>query len=271
LLNYVSNAIKFTQQGNIWLRTRLLEDADAGLLVRFEVQDTGIGIPEDKLSGLFNVFTQADVSTARRYGGTGLGLSITRQLAILMGGEAGVDSTLGQGSTFWFTARLQRGQGVMPAEFKKRPIDDQADIQDKLRQQYSGARLLLVEDNPINREVAMALLNRIGLMVDTAENGRIAVEKVCTQAYDLVLMDVQMPELNGLDATREIRALADKANLLILAMTANAFAEDELACLEAGMNGFIHKPMVPEVLYAALLHWLSYLDSGENQRVRVGA
>jgi signal transduction histidine kinase len=264
LLNYVNNAIKFTQQGNIRLRTRLLEESDTGLLVRFEIQDTGIGIPEDKVSVLFDAFTQAEVSTTRQYGGTGLGLSITRQLAILMGGEAGVDSALGQGSTFWFTARLQRGQGVMPAEFKKNPIDDQ----DEMRRRYSGARVLLVEDNPVIREVATAFLNRVGLMVDSAENGRIAVGKVLNNDYDLVLMDVQMPVLNGLDATREIRMLADKADLLILAFTANAFAEDELACLEAGMNGVVQKPMVPKVFYATLLHWLSCQDSAAYQRYR---
>ncbi len=253
LLNYASNAAKFTQQGSIWIRAKLLEETEAGLLVRFEVQDTGIGIAKDKLPLLFDAFTQADVSTTRQYGGTGLGLAITQRLANLMGGTAGVESTLGIGSLFWFTARFQRGHSVIPRDIPK-PF---AEAERLLRQHHAGARLLLVEDNAINREVTLALLENAGLSVDAAENGRVAFGKVCTNAYELVLMDVQMPGMDGLEATRAIRAMPGFEHLTILAMTANAFNEDRTACLSAGMNDFVAKPVVPETLYSVVLDWLS--------------
>ncbi|WP_242470973.1 PAS domain S-box protein [Thiocystis violacea] len=251
LLNYASNAVKFTHGGGMTMRARLLgADAD-GLLVRFEVQDTGIGIPPDKQSKLFQSFEQADASTTRRYGGTGLGLAITAQLARLMGGSAGAESAPGQGSTFWFTAKLERGQPGQRATHVHWVA-----AESEMRVRHAGARLLLAEDNPINREVALELLASVGLTVETAENGREALEMAAVGDYDLILMDVQMPVMDGLAATRAIRALPAWRSKPILAMTANAFEEDRRACLEAGMNDFVPKPVEPMDLFDALFRWL---------------
>lgn len=253
LLNFAGNAIKFTDCGNITLRVNSLEENDDSILLRFEVEDTGIGIAPEALSRLFGAFEQGDASTTRQYGGTGLGLAITKRLSEMMGGSAGVESTPGQGSTFWFTARLKKGiDKIIDSEQVR--CDDPKNV---IKTHYSGANVLLVEDNLVNQEVARWLLNEAGLSVEIANNGEEAVDMVSRTPYPLILMDMVMPKMDGLTATREIRNIPHGKDIAILAMTANAFNEDRNNCLQAGMNDFISKPVMPEELYRKLLRWLS--------------
>ncbi|UCV12190.1 ABC transporter substrate-binding protein [Dechloromonas denitrificans] len=252
LLNLSSNAIKFTDQGSIVVRAHVAYSDDEGVLVHFSVKDTGIGISLEDQQRLFMAFEQADSSTTRHYGGTGLGLAISKRLAQMMGGTIGVESKPGAGSLFWFSARfakVDRLSGQMPAA----PAMPAEMV---LRTRYAGKRVLLAEDEPINQEVSRGLLEEAGLQVDLAENGMIAVALAEQTPYALILMDMQMPELNGLDATKAIRSQPGHAKTPIIAMTANAFGEDRQRCLMAGMNDHIGKPVDPDLLFATLLRWL---------------
>ena len=393
LLNFLSNAVKFTQQGSITLRGRWIDRDEEMLHVRFEVQDTGIGIPPERLDAIFNAFEQADSSTTRRFGGTGLGLAITRQLAQLMQGEAGASSEPGAGSRFWFTAKLSRAArkpaprsralagvrvllvddlpeareallhmlrrfgmraeaaadghqalalaeaaaragapydvhvldwkmpGLDGVELARRlharhgsgarcilvsayddpalgalaqgagirrvlskpvaasPLHDSllealaetapaaaatparvragpGDAFETLLATRAGARVLLAEDNLVNQELAVELLRSAGLQVEVANDGVEAIALGTSGDYDLILMDMQMPRVDGLEATRALRADAATASVPIVAMTANAFGDDRAACLAAGMNDHVAKPVDPATLYATLLRWL---------------
>ncbi len=252
LINLLSNAIKFTHQGSVTLRATICSEPQTQVTLRFEVQDTGIGINEAQQQKLFANFEQAESSTTRKYGGTGLGLAISRKLAGMMGGETGVVSCVGQGSTFWFTAILKHGTLTeLPQEAPLLQCG-------RLR---TGAEILLVEDNEINQEVAKEVLEGYGLKVDIAQQGEEAVTMIELKPYDLVLMDLQMSVMDGLEATRKIRQLPIGQNLPIIAMTANAFEEDHRRCLDAGMNDFVAKPVVPEGLYAVLVRWLPQKDT----------
>jgi two-component system, sensor histidine kinase and response regulator len=255
LLNYAANAVKFTERGSIRIGARLLQQHGDQLLVRFEVKDTGRGVEPEQLPRLFSAFEQGDSSTTRTYGGTGLGLAVTRRLAAMMGGESGAESQPGVGSTFWFSAMLQVGREHAP--MREQAPSGGRESESQLRREHAGALILLAEDHPVNCEIAKALLEAVGLRIHIAIDGRQAVQMAATTNYDALLMDVQMPRLDGLDATRAIRQLPGRANTPIVAMTANAYEDDRARCLDAGMNDFLSKPVEPSHLYSVLLRWLS--------------
>ncbi|PKL05876.1 MAG: hypothetical protein CVV53_07215 [Spirochaetae bacterium HGW-Spirochaetae-9] len=225
LINFTGNAIKFTEQGSVTIRVSQISASDSEVKLHFEVADTGIGISAEAIARLFAIFEQADSSTSRKFGGTGLGLAITRRLAELMGGSVGVSSTPGQGSRFWFTARLKPGNDATDALTPSfTGLTPQA-VHDTL----AGHHLLVVEDEAINREIALELLSEFGVTADTAENGEQALELLARQDYDLVLMDMQMPKMDGLEATRRIRAQPQHALLPIIAAVENITQDQQVS------------------------------------------
>ena len=252
LINYLNNAVKFTDHGSVTLRAAPSR-GHPGNVIRFEVEDTGVGISEEAQSRLFANFEQADNTISRKYGGTGLGLAITQKLATLMGGGVGLKSTPGKGSLFWFEAVLipaSESECVRAADI------DPAEQERQLSTFYKSARILIAEDNRTNQNVIVGMLGDVGLKAEIVVNGKDAVDAIRSRSFDLILMDMQMPVMDGLTATKAIRQLPNAQNLPIVAMTANAYAEDRQRCLDAGMNDHMGKPIMPEAFYAVLLKWL---------------
>ena len=258
LLNLVGNAIKFTESGVIDVGVGRLPDRDGKVQLRFVVSDSGIGIAPEDQRRIFSAFEQADASITRRHGGTGLGLAICKRLVHLMGGEIDVQSVVQQGSTFTFTILMDSCLPACSAETTEWATDAEGQI----KARFGGRKVLLAEDEPINQEVTLLLLEETGLDVVLAADGVEAVEQVRHADFALVLMDMQMPRMGGIEATLAIRNIPGRESLPILAMTANAFDEDRRQCMAAGMNDFISKPVKPEVMYATLLKWLIELNDG---------
>lgn len=257
LVNLLSNSVKFTESGSVTLAISLLASDSASCSLRFRVSDTGIGMTPEQQARLFHDFEQAEASITRKYGGTGLGLSISRRLVELMNGNIQIRSEIGQGSEFWFEITLPVSEE--PAnEFGSSVLSV---TPSQLRSRHAGARILLVEDTPINQDVAQDYLGDAGLRAELAENGKQAIDYLRESQVDLVLMDLQMPIMDGLTATRFIRTLPGCERLPIIAMTANAYPEDRQQCLAAGMNDYLAKPIEPEVFYAMLAKWLPVGES----------
>ena len=246
LTNLIGNAVKFTEEGSVQVEAKMMGRENGKIQLCFSVTDTGIGMTSQQTRSIFDMFSQADTSTTRKYGGTGLGLSITERLVELMGGKIEVESEEGKGSTFSFYATFSEVEEQPVAQIVTTP-EGVPDL--------TGMRVLLVEDNKINQDVARETLEQFGVKVSIAGNGREALDKLNAESFDLVLMDIQMPVLGGYEATRLIRADGRFADLPIVAMTANAMTSDRAKSIEAGMNEHLSKPVKPHELFAALVDW----------------
>jgi len=263
LINLIGNAIKFTDTGHIGVKIILKQKvSEQHIIIRFEVCDTGIGLTTAQQGKLFQSFSQADASTSRKYGGTGLGLSISKHIITLMNGEISVYSKPNQGSTFWFEIPLE----VIPSETAEAsktastPLLEKEQPTSNLSKAHKAKlKVLVAEDNPVNQKLAIALLKKNGFtQIDIANNGQEAVDKVNETDFDLIFMDMQMPEMDGLEATRIIRSRSDsKSQVLIIAMTANAMEGDRELCIEAGMNDYVSKPINPKILTETIDRMLS--------------
>jgi two-component system, sensor histidine kinase and response regulator len=272
LINLASNAVKFTEAGSVRIAISTTGETAGTVGLHFSVEDTGIGIAAGELAGLFEPFVQADASTTRPHGGTGLGLSISKRLVAMMGGDLGVASTPGRGSKFFFGLALPRALApVADAEADEASVNSinaanaaetSATTDVAARGGFDGRSVLLVEDHPLSQDILFDMLEHFGCEVEVAGDGCEALACAQRQRYDLIVMDVQMPKMDGLAATRAIRALPQHAATPIVALTANAFAEDRQRCLQAGMNGHIGKPVTPAVLAEALARFLPGLAAG---------
>lgn len=265
LLNLISNAIKFTARGEVSLKVSLLEDRGGDLLLKFKVADTGIGIPEDKLSSIFNTFTQADHEVARKFGGSGLGLSIARQLVEMMGGEISAESVQGEGSIFSFTCWVGHGSSRKESNVFPRHAAAAPSLEGVSRR---GLDILLAEDDPVSQRVVAILLGRLGHKVTVVDSGRRAIEESRSGRFDIIFMDVQMPDMDGIEATRAIRQAEEEAKVrqpqLIVAMTALAMKGDEERCLQAGMNAYLSKPINSAVMKQFLDGYVESLGGGSR-------
>jgi len=260
LTNLSANAIKFTERGEIRLDASLESVEHGAATVRFTVTDTGIGIRPDQAGALFSPFTQADSSTTRKYGGTGLGLAICKQLVEMMGGRIGVDSREGQGSTFWFTTVLALGCPTQRQPESGRQAE-RSSAPGGTARHGRGARILVAEDSAVNRAVTLAQLRKLGYQADAVSNGAEAVEAVRSGGFGLVLMDCQMPLMDGFEATRRIRS--DQRSIPIVAITAGAMQDDRNRCLSAGMDDYLAKPLELGRLQDVLARWLPVLNAGD--------
>ncbi len=268
LFNLIGNAIKFTSEGSVETQIRVLPLTPGRCVLRIEVEDTGCGIPKDAQPKLFTAFTQADGATSRKFGGTGLGLTICKRLVELMGGTIGFASEPDRGSTFWFEAPLKIAASPRRTAAPSDPTGSHAP---QARRRDAGPRILVAEDNPINQEVIRGFLKFRGWTCDLAEDGAKAVEAFDAGGYDLILMDIQMPGMDGFEATRRIRTLGDRgASLPIIALTANAMRGDDRRCLAAGMNGYISKPIDRPRFFAEIDRVLG-ADSGSPEQAAAGA
>ncbi len=252
IINLVANAIKFTHQGGVSLEVKVYEKTGAGVTLCFSVHDTGIGIAFESLDKIFQPFDQADSSYSRKYGGTGLGLSISAKLVKILGGKIGVESKLGQGSVFWFTVKLEEPK-LPPAVMQERLDTEYIQFMGR-KDMFKGLKVLLVEDEYINRTLAQTFLEGWNMIITTAESGFEALQAVETEQFALILMDVQMPKMDGLEATRRIRAAeaGSGKHVPVIALTAHSFAEDRQVCLAAGMDDYVGKPLIPEILYEVI-------------------
>jgi CheY-like chemotaxis protein/HPt (histidine-containing phosphotransfer) domain-containing protein len=265
LLNLIGNAAKFTDEGRVSVLVLQQDHQHDSVVLRFEIEDTGIGIPQQMHAKIFEMFTQVETSSTRKFGGTGLGLSICRRLVELMSGEIGFQSKEGLGSVFWFSIRLEtvpRMSAVLPVrEIQALDSRQMTPGFESQRFEKSSVSILVAEDNPINQKIAVRILEKKGFHVDAVDSGLDAISAVQNDSYDIVLMDCQMPEMDGYETTRRIRAwevAAGEVPLPIVAVTANALKGDRERCIQVGMNDYLPKPVDTEVLVSTLEYWIQW-------------